>query len=1815
MKKKSFIAFVVLIVSVFSTQSLRAQGPNAPEAAAFEPVDATDMVNLLTGDFTYVLPLLNVPSPEGGYPLALSYHAGIAVEQEASWVGLGWSLNPGAINRSVVGIPDDWKGKRKYSVINDPGGVSKSYSGGVSVGWGGEGLNTSIGLYASYTEQKAFGGENSYSFDLGIQGGVVFGKGDVGIGIGGNIGLSGVGVNASIGTNQKGVGAQNFRLSVGAQQSFKGQGVSYNANAGFSESGSVSNNSVGISFSSRSGLRMSSSFADVSLGGAGNLSTAMNFNNDNFAITIPIYAVNINFSYSRSRYWLYENDYTTYNGSLYGGHTDELLDESKFDHKVGFDSYESLYKIDRHEQLRRGNFMNLGYDGYSVSGQGISGSMTPHILEESVLFGESQMILSGNQGQPSSGARYFNTDNQHLKKQIDNNDRDIHFYFDNELSSYLQVNSDGWYEPTNGSNYNDIFYFRTKNKSFDHLIDGKSGYNFSNNRMRKSNYIETYTNGEIVANSSLIIHPETSINRSSSLFPKEGIGAYKITTPDGKTYHYSIPVYQREQFTRVAPLDKNIETHFTEQQQFEPYATHWLLTGITGPDFIDTNSNGKLDKGDKGYWVAFDYGKWSDGYSWRIPAVGSEENDKTKSYSWGVKDIYYLDRIFTRTHSALFIKSDRKDNYSHVISERNGSDPKVYKDIHIKSFVEGDDGKIYFNGVYDDIEAPWPQVYHYLESYHQEYVDTKNRKSLKLDKIIIVKNDNQNFAKSNIYESGAVSGGKIEFKQDLKVFHFNGGPPKRTKNDIIHSRTWNTQLYSKVFDSKDLSTNFPTVENRALKIIEFEYDNSLAPASPNSTAGNKGKLTLGKVHMKGKGGVELIPPYTFDYFNKSKAYSQNVKDDWGYHKGTPMTWSLNKITNPTGANINITYEGDVFEKEAASTRHYFDTNLELKFTGTENGYKTVVFRNHRDNTAAEDINFRNYFKEGRTAKIDVQYWLNPSHNGDHRNADVGANCLVSSVSSTQVTFVLPVNSVNSDVRRDNTCKNEYWTFYRWYNEVVGNTSGFSGAHRDDSCAGPGDGNHKLRYRINSNTSYFNKSGGGNRVKELRVTAEGSQPVITRYKYNVPGTSKSSGITSYAPSKKAKEVDFISELPAPFVMYEYVQVDNLSSTGVVKSSDHYHFDVLKPMTSGGTTDFQLGGMVRLKTDQNKGHSNVSVDGKSVSMKFIKKTLIDQTANIGRLLSKESLNKERQILSKTVNSYAPLNTIQQGLVQETFNSYKKVWKSGEKDEYFLVSSSRIKVPSILNSVSVSKGGLTTTTFNDKYDFLTGNVVETRTLSSKGKEFRNKNIPAYQIPTYSNNTTGYSMGSKADNESNKNMLIQNAVILTQIKDGSDWKTLDASITTWNNDWSYRSYNGTKSSPIKNEEKIWRKHQSFVWKSNINEDGTYINYTGDFDNFNWSTPTNQTNDKWILTNSSNLYDHYSNSLENEDINGNKVSMKMGEKESIVIATANAAYTEMFYSGAESRSVNPYYFSGEVGAKGENPQGEIGLGVGTSTIKAHTGEKSVRLSSELNSFEVKMKPDEHREGRYKLSVWVDKGNENNVRVNVNGADFNFNGEKVTAGDWTMLTHYFSIGNTKDYAIGIRRITGNHIVYADDFRLHPISSAMNSYVYNSWGEVEYITDSNGLSTKYEYDEAGRLRRTFIEVVDTPNVVGGFKRTKEINYNHSRAVNEPPPPLNVSLGVSNHNGSPHTLTANVYGGSGEYEYRWAVSSSNTPDLNYGTWTSSNTRVFSTYCGPFGRRYYGCVVRDKNTGQTVTRTGTHQRGNCSNGDDSFPIENQK
>lgn len=107
--------FVIDIVRPSVSMAL-SSGPDQPEFSGFTPFGADDFVDPFTGDFNYNLPLLVVPGYQGGYPVNLSYSSGVSPEQEASWVGLGWNLNPGAISRNLRGLPDEFNANDKVTV-------------------------------------------------------------------------------------------------------------------------------------------------------------------------------------------------------------------------------------------------------------------------------------------------------------------------------------------------------------------------------------------------------------------------------------------------------------------------------------------------------------------------------------------------------------------------------------------------------------------------------------------------------------------------------------------------------------------------------------------------------------------------------------------------------------------------------------------------------------------------------------------------------------------------------------------------------------------------------------------------------------------------------------------------------------------------------------------------------------------------------------------------------------------------------------------------------------------------------------------------------------------------------------------------------------------------------------------------------------------------------------------------------------------------------------------------------------------------------------------------------------------------------------------------------------------------------------------------------------------------------------------------------------------------------------------------------------------------------------------------------------------
>ncbi|MBX2922746.1 MAG: hypothetical protein KF746_11180 [Chitinophagaceae bacterium] len=129
--------------TVKKTRRTMIGGPGQPEMSSFKSVNADNQVDLFTGDFSYNIPLLDV----GGYPVNIHYNGGPTIDQEASWVGLGWNINPGTVNRSMRGLPDDFNGQDRIQRIQN---IRENKTAGVGVGgnveiFGGV-LNLSINL-------------------------------------------------------------------------------------------------------------------------------------------------------------------------------------------------------------------------------------------------------------------------------------------------------------------------------------------------------------------------------------------------------------------------------------------------------------------------------------------------------------------------------------------------------------------------------------------------------------------------------------------------------------------------------------------------------------------------------------------------------------------------------------------------------------------------------------------------------------------------------------------------------------------------------------------------------------------------------------------------------------------------------------------------------------------------------------------------------------------------------------------------------------------------------------------------------------------------------------------------------------------------------------------------------------------------------------------------------------------------------------------------------------------------------------------------------------------------------------------------------------------------------------------------------------------------------------------------------------------------------------------------------------------------------------------------------------------------------------
>lgn len=237
-----FLLLNFLTGSFYNESFALTSGPSQPETQQFAPAGMDNLVDPFSGDFSYNIPLMDV----GGYPVNLNYAAGITPDQEASWVGLGWNLNVGAINRSVRGLPDDFAGDEVTKDFDIKPNQTYGVSGKLSFEMfgaklDGKNMSASLGLSANLF----YNNYNGFGMSLGVS----------------------PSVSAGLGSKSPFTGSLGLSASVGSQSGVEvtpTMGLKYQQ--GEKEEQTTLNTSVGFPFSTREGMKgmsMSASFSQT----------------------------------------------------------------------------------------------------------------------------------------------------------------------------------------------------------------------------------------------------------------------------------------------------------------------------------------------------------------------------------------------------------------------------------------------------------------------------------------------------------------------------------------------------------------------------------------------------------------------------------------------------------------------------------------------------------------------------------------------------------------------------------------------------------------------------------------------------------------------------------------------------------------------------------------------------------------------------------------------------------------------------------------------------------------------------------------------------------------------------------------------------------------------------------------------------------------------------------------------------------------------------------------------------------------------------------------------------------------------------------------------------------------------------------------------------------------------------------------------------------------------------------------------------------------------------------------------------------------
>jgi hypothetical protein len=860
-------------------------GPDQPEVQSFSPIGTSDMVDPFTGDFSYNIPLMDVD----GYPINIAYSAGVSMDQEASWVGLGWNLNPGVMNRVLRGLPDDFNGD-KGDVITKEMNQKKNTTVGVTLGGDleffglpleGSGsislnFNNYQGVSSSFSISPSFSPKNP---------------------------IKGLSLDASLGISGSSSGgaslSPNLTFSTTDNKSTKRSieiGSTLNSRAGLSASISAfsrkemsknyqrNNNKTG-EINSTSGYNASSSFNFGNITYSPNITMQSAMFGGSFAWKLgPDFVgndVSATFKVSYSAIWYFQKHKSSpafgYMNLGAGQKKDKVSLDFSRENDGGFSKNTPALPI-----------TSLNYDIFSPTAHGVSGSYRPVRNEIGYVHDENMNTFSTN------GDANLETDlGSTLKGGIDlsvsfmrnesgdwdsgeNRARNAIGFVDGKTffreANELSVDVDPTHFNKIGG-FNAVKFPYSGFTGIQNTLKSSSS-NFPNYHQKKNGtpkrnqVVYMLTNEELESGAGINeMHPDCYANGNADY--NHHIGQFTVLNTEGTRYVYGIAAYSHYQktvsFAVGAPNNnynivnqnlsqvryssgsdnslannKGIDNYFNSETT-PAYAHSYLLTSVVNPDYVDIDNIKGPSKGDLGGYMTINYQKINN-FLWRTPIVAnpdyanydeglhSDNMDDKGHYTSGEKELWYVQNIKSKNHIAIFHTSNRADGTS-------------------------------------------------------------------------------------INENGFL----------------NTGGPKMQKLDSI-------SLYSLPDYEANSSAAIP------LKVVHFEYDYTLClnyPLNGNSS-GNNGKLTLKRVYFtyqhsnKGR-----YSSYKFDYSALNPTYNSKSVDRWGTYKPQPSgltgvinvdplrpsdfpyvdadkslvdsyvsAWNLKRIHLPSGGKIEVDYESD-----------------------------------------------------------------------------------------------------------------------------------------------------------------------------------------------------------------------------------------------------------------------------------------------------------------------------------------------------------------------------------------------------------------------------------------------------------------------------------------------------------------------------------------------------------------------------------------------------------------------------------------------------------------------------------------------------------------------------------------------------------------------------------------------------------------------------------------------------------------------------------------------------------------------------------------